>query len=69
MTTRQPEPGADVSRPATNGAPPTRQRRLLLVMLLLLMLLLAVGLVAYARGDAHHRGDEVGALTALTIAT
>ncbi|HEY5727582.1 MAG TPA: hypothetical protein VIV08_03125 [Acidimicrobiia bacterium] len=28
------------------------------------MLLLVVGIIAYARGDEHYRGDEVGALDA-----
>ena len=25
-----------------------------------------IGLIAYARGDEHHRGDDVGALPAVT---
>jgi hypothetical protein len=28
----------------------------------LVIALVLVGLIAYARGDEHHRGDEVGAL-------
>ena len=35
--------------------------RWLLVVLLALVL---IGLIAYARGDEHHRGDDVGALRA-----
>jgi hypothetical protein len=27
--------------------------------------LVVIGLIAYARGDEHRRGDEVGALAAL----
>ncbi len=30
------------------------------------VLVLVVGIIAYARGDEHHRGDEVGALDART---
>lgn len=30
--------------------------------LLLVAVLLVVGLIAYARGTDHHRGDDVGAL-------
>jgi hypothetical protein len=26
--------------------------------------LVVIGLIAYARGDEHHRGDDVGALPA-----
>jgi hypothetical protein len=29
-------------------------------LLILAAALLVVGLIAYARGDKHHRGDEVG---------
>jgi hypothetical protein len=29
---------------------------------LVLIALVLIGLVAYARGDEHHRGDDVGAL-------
>ena len=28
----------------------------------LVLVLLAIGLIAYARGPEHHRGDDVGAL-------
>ena len=28
----------------------------------LVIALVRVGLIAYARGDEHHRGDDVGAL-------
>jgi hypothetical protein len=28
----------------------------------LALVLLAIGLIAYARGPEHHRGDDVGAL-------
>ena len=31
-------------------------------LLVVLAALVLVGLIAYARGDEHHRGDEVGAL-------
>ena len=31
-------------------------------------LLLVVGLVVWARGDDHHRGDEVGALATAHVA-
>ena len=27
--------------------------------------LVLIGLIAYARGDEHHRGDDVGSLPAL----
>ena len=27
--------------------------------------LLLIGLIAYARGDKHHRGDDVGALSGI----
>ena len=30
------------------------------------VLLLVVGIIAYARGDEHYRGDEVGAIRART---
>jgi hypothetical protein len=30
----------------------------------LLLLLLVIGLIEYARGPEHHRGDDVGALRA-----
>lgn len=29
-------------------------------------LLLVIGLIVWARGDEHHRGDEVGALARTT---
>ena len=31
--------------------------------------LVVVGLIAYARGDEHHRGDDVGSHGALVIRT
>jgi hypothetical protein len=31
-------------------------------LVLLLALLVLIGLIAYARGDEHHRGDDIGAL-------
>jgi multisubunit Na+/H+ antiporter MnhC subunit len=30
--------------------------------------LVAIGLVAYARGSDHHRGDDVGAMPAVAAA-
>lgn len=30
---------------------------------MVVLALVVIGLVAYARGHAHHRGDDVGALT------
>ena len=33
-------------------------------LLVLVLALVVIGLVAYARGDEHHRGDEIGALPA-----
>jgi hypothetical protein len=35
-------------------------RRVVEYLLIALGALLIVGLMAYARGDKHHRGDEVG---------
>jgi hypothetical protein len=35
-------------------------RRVIEILLVILAGLLLVGLMAYARGDKHHRGDEVG---------
>jgi hypothetical protein len=29
-----------------------------------LLVLVLIGLIAYARGDEHHRGDDIGALPA-----
>ena len=31
-------------------------------LVLVLIALVLIGLIAYARGDEHHRGDEIGAL-------
>jgi hypothetical protein len=31
-------------------------------LIVLVVALVLVGLIAYARGDEHHRGDDVGAL-------
>jgi hypothetical protein len=31
-------------------------------LLALLIALVLIGLIAYARGDEHHRGDDIGAL-------
>jgi hypothetical protein len=31
-------------------------------LIVLVIALVLVGLIAYARGDEHHRGDDVGAL-------
>ena len=33
-------------------------------LVVVLIVLVLVGLIAYARGDEHHRGDDVGALPA-----
>jgi hypothetical protein len=33
-------------------------------LIVLVIALVLVGLIAYARGDEHHRGDDVGALRA-----
>ena len=33
----------------------------------LLLALVLIGLISYARGDEHHRGDDVGALPVLVI--
>jgi hypothetical protein len=41
-----------------------RAARWLIVVFLALVL---IGLIAYARGDKHHRGDDVGTLPAITI--
>ena len=35
----------------------------------LALVLLAIGLIAYARGPEHHRGDDVGALRGGVAAT
>ena len=32
------------------------------------IVLVLIGLIAYARGDEHHRGDDVGAYGALPVA-
>ena len=32
------------------------------------LVLVLIGLIAYARGDEHHRGDDVGALAAVRVA-
>ena len=37
--------------------------------LLVAALLLVVGLIVWARGDDHHRGDEVGTLARTTAIT
>jgi hypothetical protein len=31
------------------------------------LVLVVIGFVAYARGDEHHRGDDVGALGSVTV--
>ena len=31
------------------------------------IVLVLIGLIAYARGDEHHRGDDVGALPAAVV--
>jgi hypothetical protein len=31
-------------------------------LIVVLALLVLIGLIAYARGDEHHRGDDVGAI-------
>jgi hypothetical protein len=31
-------------------------------LVVVLIVLVLVGLIAYARGDEHHRGDDIGAL-------
>jgi hypothetical protein len=31
-------------------------------LIVLALALVLIGLIAYARGDEHHRGDEIGAL-------
>jgi hypothetical protein len=31
------------------------------------LVLVVIGLIAYARGDEHRRGDEVGALPGLAL--
>jgi hypothetical protein len=31
-------------------------------LIVLVLALVLIGMIAYARGDEHHRGDEVGAL-------
>lgn len=36
--------------------------------LLVGLVLVVIGLIAYARGDEHRRGDEVGALASLVRA-
>jgi hypothetical protein len=33
-------------------------------LIVLVIALVLIGLIAYARGDEHHRGDDVGALRA-----
>ena len=35
-------------------------RRVVEVLLIVAAALLVVGLIAYARGPKHHRGDEIG---------
>jgi hypothetical protein len=32
----------------------------------LLLALVLMGIIAFARGDEHHRGDDVGALSAVS---
>jgi hypothetical protein len=36
-------------------------------LVLLLALLVLIGLIAYARGDEHHRGDDIGALGVVVL--
>jgi hypothetical protein len=31
-------------------------------LIVLVLALVLIGLIAYARGDEHHRGDDIGAL-------
>jgi hypothetical protein len=31
------------------------------------LVLVVIGLIAYARGDEHHHGDDVGALGSATV--
>ena len=40
-------------------------------LLILAIVAILIGLIGYARGDKHHRGDDVGALRAsvVTLAT
>jgi hypothetical protein len=33
-------------------------------LIVLVLVLVVIGLIAYARGPEHHRGDDVGALRA-----
>jgi hypothetical protein len=44
-------------------------RSLVRWILLVVAVLVVVGLVAYARGPEHHRGDDVGALVTVTGTT
>ena len=37
-------------------------------LIVLAIALLLIGLIAYARGDKHHRGDDVGALPGVAMA-
>jgi hypothetical protein len=37
-------------------------------LLVLLLALVVIGLIAYARGPEHHRGDDVGAVGASVVA-
>jgi hypothetical protein len=34
-------------------------------LLALVLALAVIGLIAYARGEEHHHGDDIGALTAV----
>ena len=36
-------------------------------LLVILVALVLIGLIAYARGDKHHRGDDIGALNAAVL--
>jgi len=36
-------------------------------LLLLAIVLVVIGLIAYARGPKHHRGDDVGTLRSGTV--
>jgi hypothetical protein len=38
-------------------------------LLALLVVLVLIGLIAYARGDEHHRGDDIGALDVAVLRT
>ena len=36
-------------------------------LIVLLAVLVVIGMIAYARGSDHHRGDDVGALSAVAV--